>query len=168
LLICLRFRISSLGQRRHPDPVPYLDHIGYPANTNEAYTKAKDYEESFLNYKPTTSRLSSFTTVAVPDSGQLLKLFKNVKTGEAKTKAEVTPYDNPFHFGLKRCNKCAPNYPRDHFSFMHDEAIELNRKARTPLKNPAKSNNRNNGKKTAFRPIERDRVHSAYLTLKKE
>ena len=111
--------------RRHPEPVPYLDHLGYPANMDEAYTRAKDFEESTINYKPSTTRLINFTTVAASESSQPQRVFKNHNTGETKTRAELTPYDNPFHFGLKRCNKCADNYRGDHFSSFHDEAIEI-------------------------------------------
>jgi len=155
--------------RRHPDPVPYLDHLGYPANLNEAYTRAKDYEESTMRYKPSGTRLSNFTTVAESEPSQNGKVFTNQNTGETKTRAELTAYDNPFHFGLKRCNKCAENYPGDHFSSFHDEAIEIKRKARASRsseKRPAKKRNdpKDKGKNKAKFA---DKVKSAFATLKK-
>jgi len=67
--------------RRHPDPVPYLDHLGYPANLEEAYTRAKDYEESTMRYKPSGTRLSNFTTVAESEPSQNGKVFTNQDTG---------------------------------------------------------------------------------------
>jgi len=155
--------------RRHPDPVPYLDHLGYPSNLNEAYTRAKDYEESTMRFQPAGTKLSTFSTVAESEPSQKVKAFTNQNTGETKTRAELTVHDNPFHFGLKRCNKCAENYPGDHFSSFHDEAIDLKRKARASRsseKKPAK-------KKYDPKPKGRnkvpsaDKVKSAFATLKK-
>ena len=158
--------------RRHPDPVPYLDHLGYPANLNEAYTRAKDYEESTVRYKQLGTRLSNFATVAESEPVQPVqngKVFTNQNTGETKTRAELTAHDNPFHFGLKRCNKCAEKYPGDHFSSFHDEAIELKRKARASRsseKKPAKKKYDPKQKGRNKAQFE-DRVKSAFATLKK-
>ena len=60
--------------------VPYLDYTGYPTNMEDAFRRAKDYEESLNNITTKQSHLSSFVTTM--SSTDPVRSFTNSNTGE--------------------------------------------------------------------------------------
>lgn len=161
----------------HPEPVPYLDHTGYPANLEKAYQRAKDYEESIRHLKTHKQRLSSFVTVDEQSSTSDRK-YTNTKTGVVKTIQQMTVDDKPSDYGItSRCRTCkqnGPQYKGDHFTAHHEEFVQQKRNMRNRDK-PAKSNNQQKGKggkgkrgKQQSQQARQEQVKVALATLKKE
>ena len=148
------------------EPIRYLNYIGYPPTLEEAYEKAREHEESQVNFKGKTSHLSSFNTVAADPKGEGgVKYFTNVKTGARKTLKEMTLKDSPLDYNLSTCSRCQPKYPGRHFNSCHDEFMESIKKGKS-TKTANKSNGRSR-KNTENPRWKGTKVERAYATLQK-
>lgn len=117
---------NRIIEERSPEPVPYLEHTGYPTSLEAAYNRAIEYEETLRNYKVTSQHLSSFATVR--DNHE--RTYTNKTTGEVKTLSEMTKDDIASEYGIGKCHICKKNgsqYKGNHFASVHDEFVQHRR-----------------------------------------
>ena len=154
---------SRIGNEQHPEPVPYLEHTGYPTSLEAAYQRAIEFEETIRNYKTPTQHLSTFTTMNEE------RKYRNSRTGEFKTLAQMDKDDLASEYGVGKCHICkknGPQYKGDHFASAHDEFVEhrRNRHKDTRSRNPSKTAGRQAKAKSDKNKVP---VQVALATLRK-